>query len=60
MGQTHTHKYMPTLLHHIERGDVDPSFIITDRIALDDAPTAYRNFNDKQDCCVKVVMKPAA
>jgi threonine dehydrogenase-like Zn-dependent dehydrogenase len=60
MGQTHTQKYMRTLLHHIERGDVDPSFIITHRISLDDAPTAYREFNEKQDGCVKVVMKPAA
>ncbi len=58
MGQTHTHKYMPLLLDHIVAGDVDPSFIVTHRLGLDDAPAAYRDFNDKQDGCVKVVMKP--
>jgi threonine dehydrogenase-like Zn-dependent dehydrogenase len=43
MGQTHMHKYMPILLERIERGDIDPSFIITHRIGLEDAPAMYRN-----------------
>jgi threonine dehydrogenase-like Zn-dependent dehydrogenase len=60
MGQTHVHKYMPILLDRIERGDIDPSFIITHRVSLDDAPAMYRTFRDKQDDCIKVVMKPAA
>ena len=60
MGQTHTHKYMALLLHHIVRGDLDPSCIITHRLTLDDAPRAYAAFNDKQEGCIKVVMKPAA
>jgi threonine dehydrogenase-like Zn-dependent dehydrogenase len=60
MGQTHMHKYMPLLLDRIERGEIDPSFIITHRVSLDDAPTMYRTFRDKQDDCIKVVMKPAA
>ncbi len=60
MGQTHTQKYMSTLLEHIVRGDVDPSYIITHRVSLDDAAHAYAEFNDKQDGCIKVVMKPAA
>jgi threonine dehydrogenase-like Zn-dependent dehydrogenase len=60
MGQTHMHKYMPILLERIERGEIDPSFIITHRIALEDAPAMYRTFRDKQDACIKVVMKPGA
>jgi len=58
MGQTHMHKYMPILLERIERGEIDPSFIITHRIGLEDAPTMYRTFRDKHDSCIKVVMKP--
>jgi threonine dehydrogenase-like Zn-dependent dehydrogenase len=59
MGQTHMHKYMPALLERIERGEIDPSFIITHRATLDDAPAMYRRFRDKQNDCVKVVMRPA-
>ena len=59
MGQTHMHKYMPLLLDRIERDDIDPSFVITHRVTLDDAPEMYRTFRDKQDDCIKVVMKPA-
>jgi len=58
MGQTHMHKYMPGLLERIERGEIDPSRIITHRVALQDAPQMYRTFRDKQDACIKVVMKP--
>jgi threonine dehydrogenase-like Zn-dependent dehydrogenase len=60
MGQTHMHKYMPILLDRIERGEIDPSFIITHRVTLDEAPAMYRTFRDKRDECIKVVMKPAA
>jgi threonine dehydrogenase-like Zn-dependent dehydrogenase len=60
MGQTHMHKYMPILLERIERGEIDPSFIITHRIGLEDAPAMYRTFRDKEDSCIKVVMKPGA
>ena len=60
MGQTHMHKYMPLLLDRIERGEIDPSFIITHRVTLDDAPAMYRTFREKQDACIKVVMKPDA
>ena len=58
MGQTHVQRYMPLLLEHIERGEIDPSFVITHRVRLDDAPKAYQVFRDKQDACIKVVMKP--
>ena len=58
MGQTHMHKYMPRLLDLVERGLIDPSFVITHRVTLDQAPEMYRTFREKQDDCIKVVMTP--
>jgi threonine dehydrogenase-like Zn-dependent dehydrogenase len=58
MGQTHMHKYMPQLLQRIERGEINPSFIITHRVTLDQAPEMYKTFREKEDGCIKVVMKP--
>jgi threonine dehydrogenase-like Zn-dependent dehydrogenase len=58
LGQTHVHKYMRPLLERIRRGDIDPSFVISHKISLDDAPDAYRMFREKSSDCVKVVMKP--
>lgn len=58
MGQTHMHSYMKPLLQRIEQGEIDPSFVITHRLGLDDAPGAYKTFRDKQDSCVKVVLDP--
>jgi threonine dehydrogenase-like Zn-dependent dehydrogenase len=60
MGQTHVMRYMKPLLDRIERGEIDPSFVITHRVPLEDAPKAYRIFRDKQDHCIKVVLKPHA
>jgi len=57
-GQTHMQKYMKKLLDEIERGVIDPSFVITHRIKLDDAPAAYKTFRDKKDGCIKVMIKP--
>ncbi|HUQ76568.1 MAG TPA: zinc-dependent alcohol dehydrogenase [Burkholderiales bacterium] len=57
-GQTHVQRYMRPLLERIEKGEIDPSFVVTHRMALDDAPQAYRMFRDKQDDCIKVVLKP--
>lgn len=57
-GQTHMQKYMPMLLEKIQNGDIDPSFIITHEIPLDDAPKGYEMFKHKQDGCIKVVLKP--
>jgi threonine dehydrogenase-like Zn-dependent dehydrogenase len=59
MGQTHMHKYLRPLLERVERGEIDPSFIITHRMRLEDAPEMYRTFREKEDRCIKVVMKPA-
>jgi threonine dehydrogenase-like Zn-dependent dehydrogenase len=58
MGQTHVQRYMQPLLDHIEQGDIDPSFIITHRLPLDEAPHAYDIFEKKNDGCIKVVMQP--
>ena len=57
-GQTHVHKYMRPLLERIERGEIDPSFVITHRMKLDEAPEAFDMFTQKEDDCVKVVLKP--
>lgn len=58
MGQTHVQKYMQLLFEKIEKGEIDPSFIITHKMKLDDAPHGYKIFNEKQDSCIKVVLKP--
>ena len=57
-GQTHVQRYMRKLLERIEKGEIDPTFIVTHRMKLDDAPEAYRMFRDKQDECIKVVLTP--
>jgi len=57
-GQCHVQRYMKPLLQRIENGDIDPSFIITHRMRLDDAPEGYAMFAKKQDDCVKVVLTP--
>jgi len=57
-GQTHMQRYMEPLLAKIEAREIDPSFVITHRVKLDDAPKAYEKFRDKEDGCVKVVLKP--
>ncbi len=58
MGQTHVHRYLRPLLERIRNGEIDPSFIITHRARLDDAPGLYDTFKNKQDNCIKVVLKP--
>jgi threonine dehydrogenase-like Zn-dependent dehydrogenase len=59
-GQTHVQHYMKPLLARIESGEIDPSFIITHRIGMDDVPDAYAMFRNKENRCVKVVIQPAA
>jgi threonine dehydrogenase-like Zn-dependent dehydrogenase len=58
-GQCHVQRYMKPLLAHIEAGRIDPTFVITHRLGLEDAPTAYETFKNKADDCVKVVLKPS-
>ena len=57
-GQCHVHRYMKPLLERIQKGDIDPSFVITHRMQLDEAPGAYGMFVNKDDECVKIVLKP--
>jgi threonine dehydrogenase-like Zn-dependent dehydrogenase len=57
-GQTHVQRYFRQLLDRIENGDIDPSFVVTHRMSLDQAPKGYDLFLNKQDDCVKVVLKP--
>jgi threonine dehydrogenase-like Zn-dependent dehydrogenase len=59
-GQTHTHRYVKPLLERIERGEIDPAFIITHRPPLEGAPEAYELFRNKEEGCIKVVLKPWA
>jgi threonine dehydrogenase-like Zn-dependent dehydrogenase len=58
MGQTHVHKYLPTLLDHIQNGKIDPSFVITHTLPLEQAPQGYEIFNQRKENCIKVVLKP--
>lgn len=57
-GQTHMQRYLKPLLKLIEDGAIDPSFVITHRVPLADAPEAYKMFRDKKDGCIKVVLRP--
>jgi threonine dehydrogenase-like Zn-dependent dehydrogenase len=57
-GQTHVNRWTDDLLHRIEEGQIDPSFVITHTVGLEDGPEMYKVFRDKQDSCIKVVLKP--
>jgi threonine dehydrogenase-like Zn-dependent dehydrogenase len=57
-GQTHVQRYMRPLLERIEKAEIDPSFVITHRMRLEEAPAAYEKFNNKQDECIKIVLQP--
>jgi len=58
MGQTHMHKYMKPLLERIEKGQIDPSYVISHRISLDDAPRMYSLWRDKKEQVTKIVIDP--
>lgn len=58
MGQTHVHRYLQPLLARIQNGEIDPSFVITHRMSLQEAPGAYKTFRDKEQHCIKVVLDP--
>src|SRR4051795_12730465 len=57
-GQCHVQRYIKRLYEHIRAGDIDPSFVVTHRLELGQAPAGYETFKHKQDDCVKVVLKP--
>jgi threonine dehydrogenase-like Zn-dependent dehydrogenase len=58
MGQTHVNRWTDDLLRRIEEGQIDPSFVITHTVPLEDGPEMYKVFRNKQDSCIKVVLKP--
>ncbi len=58
MGQTNVHKYLRPLLKLIQDGKIDPSFVITHRLSLNDAAAGYSTFKQDKDDCIKIVMKP--
>lgn len=58
MGQTHVNKWTDDLLRRIEEGQIDPTTIITHTASLEDGPEFYKTFRDKEDGCIKVVLKP--
>ena len=57
-GQTHVNRWTDDLLRRIEEGQIDPSFVITHTVGLEEGPEMYKVFRDKQDSCIKVVLKP--
>ncbi|MER9328643.1 zinc-dependent alcohol dehydrogenase [Mesorhizobium sp. M0488] len=58
MGQTHVNRWTDDLLRRIGEGQIDPSFVITHTVGLKQGPEMYKVFRDKQDSCIKVVLKP--
>ncbi len=58
MAQTPVQRYLPLLLERIEKGEIDPSFVVTHRASLEDGPVLYETFRDKRDGCIKVVLTP--
>ena len=57
-GQTHVPRYHDELLQRVEKGEIDPSFVITHTVPLERGPEMYKTFRDKEDGCIKVVLKP--
>jgi len=57
-GQTHVHRYLRPLLERVQNGEIDPAFVITHRMRLQDAPHGFDIFTNKEDECLKVVMTP--
>jgi threonine dehydrogenase-like Zn-dependent dehydrogenase len=58
MGQTHVNRWTPDLLRRIESKQIDPSFVITHTAPLEQGPQLYTTFRNKEDGCIKVVLKP--
>jgi threonine dehydrogenase-like Zn-dependent dehydrogenase len=58
MGQTHVQRYLKPLLDRVQKGEIDPSFVITHRGSIDDAPQMYDTFSKRVEGCIKVILKP--
>jgi threonine dehydrogenase-like Zn-dependent dehydrogenase len=54
----HVHKYLRPLLERVQNGEIDPSFVITHSLPLEEAPHGYEIFKQKKDSCIKIVLKP--
>src|SRR5436309_607937 len=59
-GQTHVQRYLKPLLDRIAKGEIDPSFVVTHTMSLEEAPQGYEKFNSREDECIKIVLKPQA
>ena len=57
-GQTHVQRYLDPLLERIESGEIDPSFVVTHDEPLEKGPEMYETFREKEDGCVKVILRP--
>jgi threonine dehydrogenase-like Zn-dependent dehydrogenase len=57
-AQQHGQRYMPKMFQHVQDGELDPSFLITHRMSLEEAPRGYELFKDKEDGCVRAVFAP--
>jgi threonine dehydrogenase-like Zn-dependent dehydrogenase len=57
-GQTHVPRFHEELLRRVESGEIDPSFVVTHKVPIDKGPEMYKTFRDKEDGCIKVVLKP--
>ena len=57
-GQTHVQRYLRPLFERIQKGEIDPTFVITHTMPLADAPKGYQMFTNKEDQCIKIVLKP--
>ena len=60
MGRTHVNGWTDDLLRRIREGQIDPSFVITHTASLEEGPGLYKTFRDKEDSCIKVVIKPGS
>ena len=57
-SQQHGHRHMPRMIEHVQKGELDPSFMMTHKMPLEDTPQGYQLFKDKQDGCVRAVFVP--
>jgi threonine dehydrogenase-like Zn-dependent dehydrogenase len=57
-GQTHVNRWATDLLQRIEDGEIDPSFVVTHTVGLERGPEMYKTFREKEDGCIKVVLRP--
>jgi threonine dehydrogenase-like Zn-dependent dehydrogenase len=57
-GQVHAQRYIPKLLEHVQRGELDPSYYATHEMRLDQAQDAYQTFKNKRDNCMRVIFRP--